>query len=130
MSADRADGRMSSHFGKAKWFMAVDTESGTQEFVRNEGVNGRCAAEIAVSKGCTDVILGDIGDGALRHLQTAHIRAWAVPGLVTGSEALRMFAEGELSPVPESRSPERHGGHHGHCCSSHSKGEARGCCHG
>ncbi len=128
MSVDRIEGRMSSHFGKAKWFMAVDTENGVPEFVRNEGLNGRSAAGIALHKGCTDVILADIGDGALRHLQAAKINVWAVPGLVTGSEALRLFAQGQLAPVPASRSPERHGKQHGGCCCGHSGSGAAGCC--
>lgn len=131
MSVDRPEGLMSSHFGKAKWFMVADSGNGAPEFVRNEGLNGRCAAEIAVQQGCTDVVLVDIGDGALGHLQTAHIRAWAAPGPVTGHEALQMLAEGKLSPVPAARAAERHGGHHGGCCCGHGgHGEhgAAGCC--
>lgn len=113
MSVDRAQGRMSQHFGKAKWFMVSDTENAIAEFVRNEGLNGRSVAEIAVRQGCTDVIVVDIGDGALEHLQSAHIRAWAAPGLVTGQEALQLFAHGQLSLVPAARAPERRGRRHG-----------------
>ena len=138
MSVDRPDGLMSSHFGKAKWFMVADTENGTPAFIRNEGLNGRCAAEIAVREGCTDVILVDIGDGALKHLQQANIRAWAVPGTVIESDALRLLAEGSLMPVPAVRAGERHGEQHGGCCSSHAGGHDAGhggggggcCCHG
>jgi predicted Fe-Mo cluster-binding NifX family protein len=135
MSVDQPDGLMSSHFGKAKWFMVADTEGATPAFIRNEGLNGRCAAEIATHEGCTDVILVDIGDGALGHLQRANIRAWAAPGPVAGADALRLLAEGKLTPVPAARAAERHGGHHGGCCSGHAGGHAaghgaghRGCC--
>ena len=128
MSVDRPEGLMSSHFGKAKWFMVADSADAVPAFIRNEGLNGRCAAEIAEQQGCTDVILVDIGDGALGHLQAAQIRAWAAPGLVTGREALRLLAEGQLSPVPAARATERHGGGHGGCCCGHGGHGTAGCC--
>ncbi len=135
MSVDEPNGLMSSHFGKAKWFMVADTNGGTPAFIRNEGLNGRCAAEIATREGCTDVILVDIGDGALGHLQRSNIRAWAVPAPVIGTDALRFLAEGKLTPVPPARAPERHG-QHGGCCSGqaghhggHASGHGGCCCH-
>ena len=129
MSVDQAEGLMSSHFGKAEWFMVAETAGGTAEFVRNQGLNGRSATEIAIQGGCTDIVLVDIGDGALRHLQAANIRAWAAPGPVTGNEALRMLAEGQLSPVPVALGERPHGGHHGGCCCGHAGAKAAGCCH-
>ncbi len=128
MSVDRPEGLMSSHFGKAKWFMVADSGNGAFEFVRNEGLHGRSAAETAVRQGCTDIVLVDIGDGALGHLQAAHIRAWAAPGPVTGHEALRLLAEGKLSPVPAASAAERHGGGHGGGCCGHGGHGAAGCC--
>lgn len=128
MSVDRPEGLMSSHFGKAKWFMVADSGDGAPQFVRNEGLHGRSAAEIAVRQGCTDIILVDIGDGALGHLQAAQIRAWAAPGPVTGHEALRLFAKGKLSPVPAARAAERHGRGHGGCCCGHGGHGDAGCC--
>jgi predicted Fe-Mo cluster-binding NifX family protein len=80
--------------------------------------------------GCTDVILADIGDGALGHLQAAHIHAWAVPAPVAGNEALRIFGEGQLPPVPPARAAARQGAHHGGCCSRPAGGEAAVCCGG
>jgi predicted Fe-Mo cluster-binding NifX family protein len=130
MSADRADEEMSSHFGKAEWIMVADTESGVREFVKNETLNGKGAVEIVIRLGCTDVILAEIGDGALGHLQAAHIRAWAVPAPVAGNEALRIFGEGQLSPGPPARAAARQGPHHGGCCSRPVGGEAAVCCAG
>jgi len=131
MSADRADEKMSSHFGKAEWIMVADTESGISEFVKNEALNGKGAVEIVIRMGCTDVVLADIGDGALGHLQAAHIRAWAVPEPVVGSEALRMFKDGKLPPVPHvALAATRRDEHHGHCCSSPTGTEAAVCCWG
>lgn len=130
MSADGADENMSLHFGKAEWIMVADTESGVHKFVKNEALNGKGAVEIVIRQGCTDVILADIGDGALGHLQAAHIRAWAAPEPVVGSEALRMFREGQLPPVPLARAATRQGEHHGRCCSSPTGTEAAVCCRG
>ncbi len=129
MAADRADGTMSSHFGKAEWIMIAGTEGGAPEFERNGGLNGRSAADFLIQHGCTDAILVDIGDGALGHLQAAKIRAWAAPGPVTGHEALRMFTEGRLPPVPEARAGKEHGEGRG-CCCAHSDGSAAStrCC--
>jgi predicted Fe-Mo cluster-binding NifX family protein len=130
MSADRADEKMSSHFGKAEWIMVADTDSSAPVFVKNEALNGKGAVEIVVQLGCTDVIVADIGDGALGHLQAAHILAWAVPEAIAGSVALRMFKDGQLSSVPPARAAARQGAHQGSCCSSPAGAETNACCRG
>ena len=130
MSADRVDEKMSSHFGKAEWIMVADTENPVLEFVKNTGLNGKNVVETVIRKGCTDVILTDIGDGALGHLQAAHIRAWAAPGPVAGIEVLRMFRDGQLTPVPPVRKTTRPDALKGCCCSSGSGSEVAGCCGG
>jgi predicted Fe-Mo cluster-binding NifX family protein len=128
MSADRADEKMSSHFGKAEWIMVADTDSPAPVFVKNEALNGKGTVEIVIRLGCTDVILADIGDGALGHLQAAHICAWAVPESIAGSQALQMFKDGRLTSVPPARASARHGVSHGCNCSSTSEAETGGCC--
>lgn len=130
MSANRADGQMSSHFGKAEWIMVAETGNPALAFVKNQELNGKCAAEIVTSQGFTDMILADIGDGALGHLQAAHIQAWAAPMPLTGDEALRMFSEGKLSPVPPARAATRHGEGHGCCGAKHAGSEGHSCCRG
>ena len=115
MSADRADGQMSSHFGKAEWIMVADTENPVLEFVKNTGLNGKNVVEIVSRQGCADVIFTDIGDGALGHLQVAHIRAW-------------MFREGQLPPAPSARTATRQDARHGCCCSSRAGSESAACC--
>lgn len=130
MSVDSADGPMSGHFGKAEWIMVADAENGAPEFVKNEALNGKCAVEIAIHRRCADVIVADIGDGALGQLQAAQIRAWAVPGPIAGVEALQMFKEGKLHPVPPANASMRHGAGHGCCCSNRAVSEAPACCRG
>jgi predicted Fe-Mo cluster-binding NifX family protein len=100
MSENRVEGQMSSHFGKAKWVMFVDTDNPVPTFQKNEAQNGKGAVAIVLKQECTDVILADIGDGALGHLQAAHIHTLATPAPIAGDEALRMFKEGQLHPVP------------------------------
>lgn len=116
MSANLADSAMSSHFGKAEWIMIAGSEGGAPKFEANDGLNGRSAAELLVRRGCADVILVEIGEGALRHLQAANIHAWAAPGPITGNEALRMFAEGQLTPVAATCVTTEHSEGHGCCC--------------
>lgn len=130
MSVEQADGQMSSHFGKAEWIMIADKEGGAPEFVKNDGMNGRGAAGIVTAEGCSDVIVVDIGDGALGHLQMANIRAWAAPGPLAGEEALRMFRAGQLPAVPAGHAAAHRGGGHGCCCSDGGGSKASSCCHG
>lgn len=54
MSCNEPDGAMSLHFGKAEWVMVVDPASRTAEFARNEGLNGRSAADLLICRGCTE----------------------------------------------------------------------------
>ena len=128
MSENRVDAQMSSHFGKAEWIMVIETDNPVPAFQKNEALNGKCAAEIVIRQGCTDVILADIGDGALGQLQSAHICAWAVPEPIAGGEALRLFREGQLLPVPTARAATRHGEGHGCCCANRAVSEAPSCC--
>ena len=130
MSMDRADAPMSTHFGKAEWIMVAETENRTLSFVKNEGLNGKSAVEIVICQGCTDVIVTDIGDGALGHLQAAQIRVWAAPAPVAGDEELRMFREGQLPPVPTARTATRDGEGHGCCCAKQDGSEVAACCRG
>jgi hypothetical protein len=63
-------------------------------------------------------------------LQAAHIHAWAAHVPVAGGEALRMFREGQLPPVPPARAATRQGGGHGCCCADRKGSEAPSCCRG
>ena len=127
MSADHADGQMSSHFGKAEWIMVAETGNQTLAFVKNEGLNGRSAVEIAIREGCTDVIFSGIGNGAFGHLKAARIRGWVVPEHITGKQALKMFEQSALQPANGST---KLGGGLGCCCAARSGSEASSCCRG
>jgi predicted Fe-Mo cluster-binding NifX family protein len=126
-SADRADEHMSSHFGKAEWIMLVNPDNSTLEFVRNEGLNGMSAVEIAIREGLTDVIFTEIGNGAFGHLRTAGIRGWVAPEHTSGQQALRMFTQSQLEAAS---SPTKPGEGHGCCCASRTGSETATCCRG
>lgn len=131
MSANRPDAPLSGHFGKAPWIMVASGENAVPEFVPNQEGNGRSAAERLLQMGCTDVLLREIGDGALVRLQAAGVQAWAVLGVISGNEALRSFSERALEPVPAARTDAR--SHGGCCCRSSASHEAghsagSGCC--
>lgn len=127
MSADNADEQMSSHFGKAEWIMIANTENRDVEFVKNDGMNGKSAAEIMIRQGCTDVIFTEIGNGAFGHLKAANIRGWVAPEHITGMQAYQMFEQLKLRNVDIAT---KQGGGHGCCCSSRADAEVPSCCKG
>ena len=99
MSADRADSAVSAHFGKSEWIMVSDFASPGPEFVRNEMLNGKSALEIAIRKGCTDVIFAEIGNGAYGHLVAAGLKGWVAPVDITGQRAIQLFESSTLQPA-------------------------------
>lgn len=126
MTADRAEQPMSEHFGKAEWMMVADTESQAVEFIKNDGLNGKGAAEIAIRSGVSDLVFAEIGFGAFGHLKAAGILGWVAPGPITGAEALQMFEKQQLQPAGASTTEAGHGC----CCSSRAGAEASSCCRG
>jgi predicted Fe-Mo cluster-binding NifX family protein len=127
MSADCADGQMSSHFGRAEWIMVSDAENAVPAFIKNEGLNGKSAVEIAIRGGFTDLIFTEIGNGAFGHLQAAGIHGWVAPEQITGQQALRMFAQSQL---PAAEAATKQGGGMGCCCRSEAGADAHACCRG
>ena len=79
MSENHVKAQMSSHFGKAEWVMAADTESHTLAFLKNDVANGKSVVDLVASQGCTDAIFNGIGNGALAHLKATNVRGWVAP---------------------------------------------------
>ncbi len=88
-------------FGRAKWFVIVDTETGEHEGMDNSaGVNAPSGAGIAtgqkiVDSGATVVITGHCGPNAERVLTQAGIRIVERVG-GTVAEAIEAFEKEEL----------------------------------
>lgn len=92
-------------FGRAKWFVIVDTESGEHEAVDNaRGVSagsgaGVQAAESVASRGAKYVLTGHCGPNAFRTLGGAGITV--VTGAVgTVSDAVGKFKAGDFEAAP------------------------------
>jgi len=127
MSAESTDGQMSSHFGKAEWIMVTNADNAVPMFVKNDGLNGKSAVEIAIRLGCTDMIFSEIGNGAFGHLQAAGIRGWVAPEQISGQQALNMFAQSQLHAVEAAT---KQGGGMGCCCRSEAGAGSHSCCRG
>jgi predicted Fe-Mo cluster-binding NifX family protein len=127
MSENHVKAPMSSHFGKAEWVMAADTESHTFVFLRNEAANGKSVVDLVASQGCTDAIFDGIGDGALARLRATNVRGWVAPPNISGQQALEMFEHLRLQPAVSAS--EGHSGK-GCCCTKQAGSETASCCHG
>lgn len=110
-----ADGGMDSpvynHFGTAKVFMVIDTESGAVETLSNQDLDhehNHCQPIKALGGYKVDAVaVGGIGGGALRKLNAAGVTVYrAVEGSV--SENLALFKDGKL---PEFKPDQVCGGH-------------------
>lgn len=92
----REDSALSPHFGKAKWIMVRDGESGEITFAQNTALNGRAVVDLMARYGCTDAVFTNIGPGALRHLEQSGIRGWIGPAGVPLPQVLERLTRGEL----------------------------------
>ncbi|NLG35066.1 MAG: dinitrogenase iron-molybdenum cofactor biosynthesis protein [Lentisphaerae bacterium] len=101
------------HFGRAKFFILADTETGhatahdnAQNFHAAQGA-GVQSAETIARLGAEAVITGSVGPKAFRALQAAGIKIALVEAACPGTEALRRFKDGEL-PVLDQPNGESH----------------------
>ena len=101
------------HFGRAKFFILADTETGratahdnAQNLHAAQGA-GIQSAETVAKLGAETVITGSVGPKAYRALQTAGIKIALVEDVCPGTEALRRFKEGGL-PVLDKPNSEGH----------------------
>lgn len=89
-----------SHFGSARYFVVVDLENDNVEILDNQDLgheHGNCQPLVALGGNVVDaVVVGGIGDGALRKLGDAGIKTYrAVEGTV--SENLSLYQNDKLS---------------------------------
>ena len=102
-----------NHFGSAKHFVVVDTETNGFSSISNgdlEHTHGACNPLQALSGTQVDgVITGGIGAGALNGLNRMNIRVFSVNG-TTIADNLAQFNAGNLKEMVVS-SCGQHGGH-------------------
>lgn len=99
-------GAMDARFGRTRWFMIADSETGAWEAHANEqNMNaaqgaGIQAAQLLVNLGVEAVITGHVGPKAFRTLKAAGVSIY-LSEAATVEEALRLFRENRLSRAEE-----------------------------
>jgi predicted Fe-Mo cluster-binding NifX family protein len=90
-------------FGRAAWFLRVNSDTLDWQALENPGSNNRggagvSAAQFAVNQQVEAVISGDFGPNAVAALQAAGIQMIRFPteGL-TGKEVVQLFQQGALA---------------------------------
>ena len=101
------------HFGRSKYFILADTETGfatahdnAQNLQSAQGA-GIQAAETVARLGAETIVTGSVGPKAYKALQAAGIKIALVEAACPGTEALRRFKDGEL-PVLDQPNSEGH----------------------
>jgi len=92
-------------FGRAPYFVFVDTETGKSESVENPLVDaaggvGPRAAQVLSEHGATVLITGQVGGNAARALGMGGIKAYAYRGSGSVADALVAYTAGNLQPIP------------------------------
>lgn len=97
------DAIVDPRFGRARWLLVVDTESGVVQAIDNSATAeaahgaGNETARRAAGAGVAAVVTGNVGPNAMRTLQAAGIPVYTVEGRVTVQEALDALAAGSLA---------------------------------
>jgi predicted Fe-Mo cluster-binding NifX family protein len=101
-------GKIDRSFGRAKWFVVVDSENDTVEVHSNkQNVNAAQGAGIQAAQNISnlgvDVVLtGNVGPNAFRTLNAASIKIFVVDkGVETPEEAIAEWKAGRLQEVSE-----------------------------
>ena len=97
VSRDSLDTPLARTFGKAKWLLFWERESGAV-FRRNETLSGGSVAGAVAASGCRDVIAAHVGEKACAHLSALGIRLWRGPVDAPVRDVIEMHLRGELSP--------------------------------
>lgn len=108
------------HFGSARRFIVVDTDSGETLSIDNSDVHhahGACNPLRALAGNPVDaVVVGGIGAGALTKLNRARIRVFSAQAPTVG-ENVELFRSGAFREIiPQTCGGHGHGHGHGHGC--------------
>ena len=107
-TGETPDDKLDLRFGRARYFIVMDTETGTHEVVNNEqNLNAAQGAGIQAGKNVVDtgaaaVITGNVGPKAHHTLQAAQIKIYLCPDeSCTVQQAFELFNKGELQQVDQ-----------------------------
>mgnify|MGYP001316204150 FL=1 len=98
------DAPVEQRFGRAPYFVFVDTETGKSESIENPLVDaaggvGPRAVQMFSEHGATVVITGQVGGNAARALEAGGIKAYAYRGSGSVAEALAEYTAGNLKSL-------------------------------
>jgi len=95
-----------SRFGRAKWIIVFDTETGTHQAHDNDvNVNAVQGAGIQTARNVADlgveaVVTGNVGPNAFKTLKAAGIKVFLAEQ-ITVQQAIDLFKQGKLKEVDE-----------------------------
>jgi predicted Fe-Mo cluster-binding NifX family protein len=97
------DSEVSSHFGRAAYFIFADTTTEDHAIEPNPAVNqsggaGIRAAEFVVNRGASAVVAGDVGPNAYKVFSAAGVTCYAVSG-ITARSCLEDLRHGRLKAL-------------------------------
>jgi len=98
------DAPVEERFGRAPYFVFVDTETGKSESVDNPLINaaggvGPRAVQVLAEHGATVLITGQVGGNAAKALEAGGIRVYACRGGGSAADALAAYTAGDLQPI-------------------------------
>lgn len=99
------DAVVDPRFGRCKYFLIFDTDSGNFEVLENAsaqqtGGAGIQAGQLVVSKGVEAVLTGNMGPNAFQVIQSAGVKViTGVSGKI--SEIIKEYKSGKLTPAPK-----------------------------
>ncbi|MGC9006465.1 MAG: NifB/NifX family molybdenum-iron cluster-binding protein [Sulfurihydrogenibium sp.] len=109
---------LSSAFGKARFFLIYDLDSGSYEVVENKELSGRDAVNLISSKGAKIVITNHIGGGAYRLLNELGLKAYFTESKNKPvDDIINEYKDGKLKEITPQNFmliPQHHHHHHRH----------------
>ncbi len=98
------DAQVEQRFGRAPYFVFIDTETGKSESVANPLIDaaggvGPRAVQVLAEHGATVLITGQVGGNAARALAAGRVRAYAYKGSGSVADAVAAHAAGSLQPI-------------------------------
>jgi len=98
------DAPAEQRFGRAPYFVFVDTETGKSESVENPLIDaaggvGPRAVQLLSEHGATILVTGQVGGNAARALAAGGIKAYAYRGSGSVTDALAEYTAGNLQPI-------------------------------
>jgi predicted Fe-Mo cluster-binding NifX family protein len=115
-SDGKLDAPYAAHFGRAAYFLLVDTESDIWQVVANPAVNassgaGVQSAQLVVNHGAQAVISGSFGPHAYHIFLAAGVPMFLAPAGTTPSarQLLDLFKAGQLQQIASPTSAGCHG---------------------